>query len=414
VAAGGGRVGIPGVVCHDGVVPRFEPFRGVRYADPASLGSVSAPPYDVIDDRQRAELAREPRNVVRIDLPVDEDGQDRYQVACRLLHEWQDEGILVRDDAPTFTVHRMAFTDEAGRRRHTTGVIGALELWPPGAGEILPHEHTTPKAKSDRLDMLRSCRANLSAIWGLSLAEGLTDLLPTDDEPDADWTDPEGVQHTVWVVRDPERNGRIAALVLDRPIVIADGHHRYETSLQYRDERRVTDGPGTEADLTMCYVVELVEDELTVQPIHRLLDGLPDGAAPQILLGEHFEVETTDPFGPDAVERLVAAGGMGLVTPEGSFLLRPREGAFPPDVDLDTVRLELAREALPSHELRYQHGVANVVDAVAAGEAQAALLMRPATVAQIQAIAHGGERMPPKTTFFAPKPATGIVFRTLG
>ena len=404
----------PGAVCHDGRVPRFEPFPGVRYHDPSSLAEVTAPPYDVIDDRQRAELAREPHNAVRIDLPIDEDGEDRYAVACRLLHEWRDQGVLVTDDAPTFTVYRMTFTDEAGEVRRTTGVIGALELWPPGAGEILPHEHTTKKAKSDRLDMLRSCRANLSAIWGLSLGKGLTDLLPTDTEPDADWTDPDGVQHTVWVIDDADRNGRIATLVLDHPIVIADGHHRYETSLQYRDERRLVDGPGTAADLTMCYVVELVSDELTVQPIHRLIDGLPAGAELQMLLGERFEVETTDPFGPDAVARLVEQGALGLVTPEGSFLLRPRPDAFDPEVELDTVRLEAARADLPAHDLRYQHGVANVVEAVATGEAQAAVLMRPATVAQIQAIAHGGERMPPKTTFFAPKPATGIVFRDLG
>jgi uncharacterized protein (DUF1015 family) len=394
-------------------VPRFEPFPGLRYRDPSRLEQVTAPPYDVIDDRQRADLARESHNAVRIDLPIDEDGEDRYQVACRLLHQWQDEEVLVTDPAPTFTVHRMTFTDEAGQVRRTTGVIGALELWPPGAGEILPHEHTTKKAKSDRLDMLRSCRANLSAIWGLSLGKGLTDLLPTDDEPDADWVDPDGVQHTVWVSTDAERNGRIATLVLDHPIVIADGHHRYETSLQYRDERRLVDGPGTPADLTMCYVVELVEEELTVQPIHRLIDGLPAGASLPILWGEHFHIETTEAFGPDAVSRLVDAGALGLVTEEGSFVMVPRDEAFGADVELDTVRLEEARAALPTHDLRYQHGVANVVDAVAAGDAQAAVLMRPATVAQIQAIAHGGERMPPKTTFFAPKPATGIVFRSL-
>jgi len=396
-------------------VPRFEPFRGLRYdTSRVSLADVTAPPYDVIDEKQRASLAAEPRNAVRIDLPIDEDGEDRYDVARRLLREWQDEGTFALDEGPTFTVYRMSFTDEAGRTRHTTGVIGALELWPPGSGQILPHEHTTPKAKSDRLDMLRSCRANLSAIWGLSLASGLTDLLPTDADPDAEWTDPDGVTHTVWISRDAERNGRIAALVLDEPIVIADGHHRYETSLQYRDERRVTDGPGTEADLTMCLVVELVEDELTVQPIHRLIAGLPDGAAPHLLWSEHFDVEPTDPFGPDAVDRLVEAGALGLVDDTGSFLLRPKPGAFADDVVLDTVRLEQARAALPEHELTYQHGVGNVVDAVAEGRAQAAVLMRPATVAQIQDIAHGGERMPPKTTFFAPKPATGVVFRPLG
>ncbi len=394
-------------------MPRFEAFPGLRYRDEESLAAVTAPPYDVIDERQRAQLATESHNAVRIDLPVDENGEDRYAVAHRLLREWQDEGLLVTDDVPTFTVYRMSFTDEAGVRRHTTGVIGALELWPPGAGQILPHEHTTKKAKSDRLDMLRSTRANLSAIWGLSLAPGLTELLPTDGEPDHDWTDPDGVQHSVWIVSDRDRNGRIASLVLDHPIVIADGHHRYETSLQYRDERRVSDGPGTPADLTMCYVVELVADELTVQPIHRLLDGFPAGAELPMLLGEWFDVATTDPFGPDAVARLVEAGALGLVTAEGTFTLTPRPGAFDDDVELDTVRLEVARAGLPSHEIRYQHGVANVTEAIAAGEAEAAVLVRPATVAQIEAIAHGGERMPPKTTFFAPKPATGIVFRAL-
>ena len=400
-------------VCHDVPVPRFEPFHGLRYDRSRSLAEVTAPPYDVIDERQRAELAVEPLNAVRIDLPVDENGENRYDVACRLLHEWQDEGVLVTDDTPTFTVYRMTFTDEAGRVRKTTGVIGALELWPPGAGEILPHEQTTKKAKSDRLDMLRSCRANLSAIWGLSLAEGLTDLLPTDQEPHDDWTDPDGVQHTVWTVRDADVNGHIAALVLGSPIVIADGHHRYETSLQYRDERRVTDGPGTPADLTMCYVVELVEDELTVQPIHRLLGGFPDGTDLPALLGEHFDVSSREPFGPDAVDELIAAGGMGLVTDAGTFVCVPKDGAFGPEVDLDTVRLEQALAGLPDHDIRYQHGVGNVTEAVADGDAQAAVLMRPATVPQIQAIAHGGERMPPKTTFFAPKPATGIVFRSL-
>lgn len=391
-------------------MPRFEPFLGLRYdTSNRALASVTAPPYDVIAPAQREVLAREPYNAVRIDLPIDEDGQDRYAVACRLLSEWQSDGVLVRDEDPTFTIYRMSFTDEAGVQRHTTGVIGALELWAPDAGQILPHENTTPKAKSDRLDMLRSCQANLSAIWGLSLATGLSDLLPTDGEPEGDWVDPDGVRHTVWISRDPVVNGRIAAAVLAAPVVIADGHHRYETSLQYRDEHRVRHGLGTAADLTMTYIVELVADELTVQPIHRLVDGAGDGLIDA--LAEFFTVDDHDQFGADAVERIVTAGGMGLITPSGSFLLRPRPGAFDPAVELDTVRLQLVLERLGEVEVTYQHGVANVSDAVASGRAESAFLMRPATIDQISAIAHGGERMPPKTTFFAPKPATGIVFR---
>lgn len=150
-----------------------------------------------------------------------------------------------------------------------------------------------------------------------------------------------------------------------------------------------------------------------MQPIHRLLSEFPADTDLPSLLGDKFDISPRDPFGPDAVEQLVAAGGLGLVTPEGTFLCVPRDGAFGPEVELDTVRLVEALADLPPHEIHYQHGVANVVEAVAAGDAQAAVLMRPATVPQIQAIAHGGDRMPPKTTFFAPKPATGIVFRSL-
>ena len=127
---------------------------------------------------------------MRIDLPVDEGGEDRYAVAAPPVSAWQAEGVLVADPEPTFTVYRMSYTDDAGAARHTTGVIGALELRPPGA-DILPHEQTTPKARSDRLDLLRAYRANLSAIWGLSLAKGLTDLLPGDAEPLADVDDGE-------------------------------------------------------------------------------------------------------------------------------------------------------------------------------------------------------------------------------
>lgn len=394
-------------------MPRFEPFRGLRYdTGRHDLAKVSSPPYDVIDPAQRARLAAEPYNAVRIDLPVDEDGENRYKVACRLLHEWQDEGDLVTDDSPTYTIYRMTFTDEAGIERQTTGVIGALELSEAEDGDVLAHEQTTKKAKSDRLDMLRSCQANLSAIWGLSLAKGLTGLLPIDSPSDDDWIDPDGVRHTVWICRDAAVNDAISAAVRDQPVVIADGHHRYATSLAYRDEHRAEHGEGTEADLTLCYVVELVSDELTVQPIHRLVNGIGDIGALPGQLSAFFDVFETHGFGPDAVERLVAAGSLGLVTKAGSYTLSPRADAFDPSVDLDTVRLQVALSSFAGAEFTYQHGVGNVTDAVATGAADAAFLMRPATVAQIQEIAHGGDRMPPKTTFFAPKPATGIVFRT--
>jgi len=220
-------------------VPRFEPFPGVRYdltrVDP---GEVTAPPYDVLSSADRAALvARSDRNAVLIDLPVEEDGDGRYHACGGRMHEWLDDGTLVTDDRPSFTIYRMGYTDDLGRSAHTLGVIGALTLARPGEGEILPHEETTPKAKSDRLDLLRGTSANLSPIWALSLTKGLTDLLHTDAPPLARWTDDDGVEHTIWRVDEPDQVEAISAAVGSSPVVIADGHHRYETSHAYEAER---------------------------------------------------------------------------------------------------------------------------------------------------------------------------------
>jgi uncharacterized protein (DUF1015 family) len=321
----------------------------------------------------------------------------------------------VADDAPSFYVYRMVYDDEQGRPRHTTGVIGALLLSPPGEDGILPHERTTPKAKSDRLDLLRATRHNLSPIWGLSLAEGLTALCHDVRAPDAEATDEDGVRHQLWRVTDPTRLDAIAERVSSRPVVIADGHHRYETSLAYRDERRAADGTGGGSDLTLAYVVELTEDELAVRPIHRLLHGEPRGEDLVEALGAAlFELEATE-ADLDLPERMATAGALGLVLPGGqAWLLRPRAGAFPEGMpDLDSSRLDVAASTLPGIELEYQHGTGNVLRRVGTGDAAAGVLLRPATVPQIAATAHGGERMPPKTTFFWPKPRTGFLFRSL-
>ena len=396
-------------------MPLFRPFPGIRYdLARVNLGDVISPPYDVIDDRERARLAaRSPYNAVRVDLPVDEGGEDRYAVADRLFSRWQAEGVLVWDRQPTFTVYRMSYPDDAGVPRHTTGVIGALDLRPSGA-DLLPHEQTTPKARSDRLDLLRACRANLSAIWGLSLAKGLTDLLPIDAEPVADVDDREGVRHTVWIVDQPEVCDAIAEGVTAQPVVIADGHHRYETCLTYLSERERSEGEAGGAVATLAYVVELVEDELTVRAIHRLLSGLPAGFDLVAALDPWFEPAGPPPAGVPVTAAMIDAGALCAVLPGGEVMLRPRPDALADARDLDSARLDVALASLPAHEIAFQHGPDNVRRAVASGEAQAGVLLRPASVAQIEATAHGGERMPPKTTFFHPKLRTGLVFRDLG
>jgi uncharacterized protein (DUF1015 family) len=402
-------------------VPGFAPFSALRY-DPARFApaDVTAPPYDVLSAEDRTALvARNPHNAVLIDLPVEEDGPDRYEAAGARLRAWEQEGVLARDAAPQFTAYRMTTTDDLGRPVATLGVLGALELSGPDEGEILPHEHTTPKAKSDRLDLLRGTRANLSAIWGLSLAKGLTALLPVDGEPFQRWEDEDGTRHETWRITDPAACDAIAAAVASAPVVIADGHHRYETSLAYREERRSADGAGTPADATLCYVVELTDEQLTVRAIHRLVHGLADldlAAALAALPGasEVGAADAEEVRSGAVLARMDDLEAVAVVGGDGSARLVRLDPAQTPDLDdLDSARLAHALRGLGDHELTYQHGTDRAQRAVASGDADWAVLIRPVTVAAIERNAHDGRRMPPKSTFFHPKPRTGIVFRTL-
>lgn len=397
----------------------FRPFRGVRYdLDRADLADVTAPPYDVINADDRAKLVRRHRdNVVRIDLPLEDNGDDPYATAATVFSTWRREGVLVTDPDESLYIYRMDHTDELGRARHTTGVFGALTLERPGVSEggrtpILPHEHTTPKAKSDRLDLLRSTHANLSAVWALSPAVGLTKALDVGRPPMASWSDDHGVHHQVWHVADAESIATICGLISSEPVVIADGHHRFETSLAYRDERHAAgDGPGG-YDATLFYVVELSEEELDVLGIHRLIAGLPDGFDLVAALEPFFDIEPAPPVDSSITVAMAERGSLVLVGPDAAWYLTPKPELLESARPLDTSRLDTALASLPHHDLVYQHGVEHITTAVAKGDAQYGVLVRPVSVADIIDVAHGGERMPPKSTFFHPKPATGVVFRT--
>lgn len=402
-------------------VPRFEPFVGLRYdTSRVDLDDVVAPPYDVLTHADRDELAdRHPANIVRIDVPPESDGPGRYERAALTLQQWRDDGILRADDRPSFTLYRMAFTDEAGRARATVGVIGALEVTPEGvepAGDdgVLPHERTTPKASTDRLELTRATHANLSPIWGLSLASGLTGLLLERGTPLGSTVDGAGVAHTVERVDDPERCAAIAAAVAGHAVLIADGHHRYGVSRDYREERRAAaGGRAGPYDLTMTYLGELVEDQLSVAPIHRLLDGLPAGRDWLEVLTPWFDTEPAGPATPELAASLVELGALAYVEPDGTAtLLRPLADRFADVRDLDSLRLEHALAGVP-HVVRYEPGVAAVLAALAAGEAQGAVLVRPVTVAEIERTARDRALMPPKSTFFTPKLRTGLVVRPL-
>jgi uncharacterized protein (DUF1015 family) len=400
--------------CHPVQVPRFEPFRALRYSPSLPLDEVAAPPYDVLSEADVDALsARHPRNIVLVDVPRESDGEGRYDLAARRLGEWMADGTLTLDDAPSFTLYRMRFTDDSGRARETVGVIGGLEVIDEGAPGVLPHERTTPKAKSDRLDLTRATRTNLSPVWGLSLAAGLTELLAPPAEAVGRVIDEDGVEHTVERVSDPARVAAISAAIGTQPVVIADGHHRYAISRTYRDEvRTATADTGTPAELTMTYVAELVADQLSVEAIHRLFTGI---TASELLdaLSRSFDTMSAGLVGPTTLTEMASRGTLCLVRPDGTgMLLRPRPAAFAGVRDLDSARLEHSLADV-DHTVAYQHGVGHVLDAVTSGAASAGILIRPVSVAEIRRTADEGLLMPPKSTFFTPKLRTGLVLRPL-
>ena len=398
-------------------MPRFEPFQGLRFrSEVAPLAQVIAPPYDVISASERSHLASRHRaNAVLVELPEADlpGGRDRYAVAADLFARWQSKGILVADPGRNLYPYRM--TDPSGRA--TTGVIGALGLADPGEeSDILPHEQTLPKPKSDRLDLLRATRANLSPIWGLSMAAGVTATFdPTDDEPVADVYDDDGVRHQLWVLNDADTVGAVGTAVATAPVVLADGHHRYETARAYQAERRQANGGAAGPyDLVMALVVELSEDQLTVGAIHRTISGLPEGFDLIGALAPWFDVVRAGAADDRTLGALSGSSSLTLVTGGQAYLLLARpEMQEQEGNDLDSNLIATALAALPPHEVMHRHSVAEAMEALRDGEGQAAFLLRPVTVKQIEEWANERRRMPPKTTFFSPKPRTGMVFRSL-
>jgi uncharacterized protein (DUF1015 family) len=394
-------------------VPRFEPFQALRYRRNIELHDVCSPPYDVLSDADRLALAtRHEDNIVHIDMPVSAAG-NAYEHAASILNQWISDGVLVRDETPSFTLYRMRFTDSTGKPRNVVGVIGALEVVDEGAGGVLPHERTTPKAKTDRLELTRATDANLSPVWGLSLAEGLSALLTEPAELLGEITDDLGVVHSVERVTDTNRITQISAAITAHPVVIADGHHRYAISRTYRDETRErTNSKSTGAELTMTYINELIDEQLSVAAIHRLYEGITYKQL-AAALSPFFTINDADSVGPTTLSQMNERGSLCLVAKTGrTHWLTPIAERFTGVRNLDSAYLEHALSSV-QHEVRYQHGVTEVQHELQTSDATAAILIRPVSVAEIQRTANEGLLMPPKSTFFSPKLRTGFVLREM-
>jgi uncharacterized protein (DUF1015 family) len=390
-------------------VPRFEPFAAIRYATD-DLASVIAPPYDVLSEADVDALeARSRHNVVRIDVP--RGAEDRYDLAAKTMHGWLDEEILVVDRLPSFTIYRMRFTDSAGERRDIAGVLGALEVVDREAGGVLPHERTTAEASTDRLDLTRATAANLSPVWGLSLSSGLTELLAEPGEALGAVTEA-GVEHVVERITDPLRIAAIRDKLAADDVLIADGHHRYGVARSYRDEvREATGRTDTPAELTLAFVNELIEEQLSVEAIHRLYTNIDERDLADAL-ARSFELIPTDRPSPATLAEMATKEFLVLFTRKGTWRLHAKPGRFDGVRALDGGWLETALADLPL-TVTYQHGLDETLSEVENGRASAAVLIRPVNVAEIERTAREGLLMPPKSTFFTPKLKTGIVIRSL-
>ena len=387
-------------------MPQFEPFRALRYSTKYSLADVCAAPYDVQSDADREKYARRSEhNIVHLDLPV---GEDSYGEAAKTLSSWIQSGALQLDAEPSFTLYRMKFVDSAGRARETVGVIGALQIEDANSKEVLPHEQTTPKAKTDRLDLTRATQANLSPIWGLSLTPKLSTALVESGELLGAFTDENGVQHIVERVSNRARCAVISKLIAQHPVVIADGHHRYAISRTYRDENPQL----KDAASTLCYINELIDEQLSVAAIHRLYSEVEIGLLLK-QLEKFFEISDLPNLTPEIIAKMSQNNYLTFIASNGQAKsLTPKPEMFTSIRNLDSVFLEHALVDIQK-SVSYQHGFTEVMTQLKTGKYTAAILIRPVSVSEIQRTAHEGLLMPPKSTFFTPKLQTGLVMRPL-
>jgi len=439
---------------------KIAPFRAVRYnlekiAEPAG---VMAPPYDVISPELQDDLyQRNPYNLVRLILGKIEESDDetsnRYSRAAAFFQSWQQEGILVRDPEPGIYLYDEVYVAEGIGPVTRRGFLALTRIEDFASGVVKPHEKTLSGPKTDRLNLTKACGANFSSIFGLysdpcCVLEALTHD-ECNRQPDLDVTDDDGVEHRLWRVTDPAIIQKAQELLDKKPLFIADGHHRYETALNYRNFMRQQVGEYTGKELfnyVLMYFANMEDQGMLIFPTHRLVHGLKDFHLPGFLaaLGEFFEVEARDLNPNNADARVEArnilqqkgaeahtlalfAGGQSIYyltlrdpgvmdrffDDKASKALRTLDVSILHRLVLEHL-LHITPEAQERQlNLKYVKNFDEPFTAVQSGEFQLAFLMNATRMTEVRDVANAGEKMPQKSTYFYPKLLTGLVFNKI-
>ncbi|RKU07022.1 hypothetical protein C6503_24945 [Candidatus Poribacteria bacterium] len=408
------------------------PFHGLRYdaTKVKGLVNVIAPPYDVIKPEEQVALeARHPANIIRLILsqPFDDDTDEanRYTRAATLMNQWISDGTLVQDTTPRYYIYDQSFNAPDGKNYTRRALIGLVKLEPFENRVVLPHEKTHAGPKADRLNLMRECHANLSPIFLLyadptgdieQIMEGFTKA----HRPEIDCDETFGSTHQFWCLNDTERNTEIQNLFSSKPLLIADGHHRYETALAFRDEMAHTGLSGYR--YMMVNLVRMESPGLAVLAIHRLLDNLNANqiAHATAKLPEVFEVHKLDTQA-DLMAKLDTLKGkspaIGMYTADNNYRLLIPHSTILDQLDVTLVQETLIKEmfqveALADH-ISYTAYADDAVAHVKGKTDSVALLMNPTPVEQVLEVAMAGLTMPQKSTYFYPKMATGFVLNLL-
>ena len=426
----------------------FQPFKAWRYnAQHIDISTVLAPPYDVISPEKQQKLYdRSPYNCIRLILnkkdPADTDQSNGYTRSRDTFHDWQERGVLIQEQEPCFYVYRQTFKNPANDEvKNRFALLGRVRLEPFEKGIIIPHEKTLSGPKEDRLRLLKTVQANFSPVFGLYKDEGFVVRSIIQDPMNSravfEAEDDDNIVHTLWAIEDPDILARLHKSLESRTVYIADGHHRYETALEYATLRRkeLWAEPRSMFNFDFMYMALVSFDDpgFIVLPTHRIVTKLGMAGSEALLrLGEYFKVEKTNLAKLKEMTASYDLDGkiFGLVLKEGCYLLtlidkeqaKARMLMGKPDVwynlNVNVLAHLIFSELLDLKEarwesvLKFEHTVDGAVAPLKKGEAEAVFLLQPPRVEMLEKMGAVNERMPQKSTYFYPKLATGLIFHS--